>query len=325
MPDRVSRAPARRLGAFLAATLLPAALPAQEAAPLLAPPDEPVHAAIRAGIAGNYAAWGTLDVDAAAPFYAPGVVAYDIIPPVEGYDDWASWSAGLRDIAFAPLSEMAFEMNDDLAVWRAGELAWAVWTFEAPFRPEGGAAAALSGRQTNVYRRHGDDWIVVHEHASRPLGPDAPKAALEAAPTPIVHLDPEDARLAQRVRGWFAAWSTLDPEVAAPFYLADPSLRFVLPGEPMGGHEGWEALARAQGAAFAGMAGAAFVPNADIRVERVGDAAWTTASFSMSLSPEGSPSITDDARVTLVWLRRDGDWRVAHEHLSFVAGDGAVR
>jgi uncharacterized protein (TIGR02246 family) len=107
------------------------------------------------------------DVDAIMRAYTPGVRVFDVEPPREylGADayraDWSAFMAG----AAGPLN---FTLTD-LNVEAEGDLAWSTsiqsWTWTDPQ----GASHSLTSRVTDVYRKRGGVWRIVHEHVSVPV------------------------------------------------------------------------------------------------------------------------------------------------------------
>jgi uncharacterized protein (TIGR02246 family) len=63
----------------------------------------------------------------------------------------------------------------------------------------------------------------------------------------------------------------------------------------------------------------------NLKVDARGSMAYVAANFELqATSPEGE-SATDSGRVTVVFEKRDGDWRVVHRHTSFQAPPGPQR
>jgi uncharacterized protein (TIGR02246 family) len=63
----------------------------------------------------------------------------------------------------------------------------------------------------------------------------------------------------------------------------------------------------------------------NLKVEARGCMAYVAANFELqATSPQGEKA-TDSGRVTVVFEKRDGDWRVVHRHTSFQAPPGPQR
>jgi ketosteroid isomerase-like protein len=131
-------------------------------------------AEIRTTLEKLYAAWSDLDPAKAAPFYAKDadLTFFDVAPMK--YKAWAEYAAGVPQ-AFAAYRSGKFTLNDDLRVHRQGNWAWAAATWQAELAKKDGSKEHLEGRYSAVLEKRGEQWLVVHEHMSVPLG---------AAPTP---------------------------------------------------------------------------------------------------------------------------------------------
>jgi ketosteroid isomerase-like protein len=94
--------------------------------------------------------------------------AFDIAPPLGGYQGWEAYSVGWRKI-MSKYSKITFTIRDDLRVFRVGDVGWV--SFSADW---GGVTAAgetfnKEFRQTMVWVREADGhWRVVQEHGSCP-------------------------------------------------------------------------------------------------------------------------------------------------------------
>lgn len=122
------------------------------------------------------------DLDAVMSVYEPGqsLVAYDIIPPLQ-YKGWDAYQADYKaffDMYDGPLK---VEFRDlviaaDTTIGYSHELQRVSGTLK------GGQESAFWVRVTNVYRKIGDQWRVVHEHVSVPADLESGKAALDLTP-----------------------------------------------------------------------------------------------------------------------------------------------
>jgi ketosteroid isomerase-like protein len=107
------------------------------------------------------------DVDRVMRAYAPGVKVFDVSPPREydGIDAYrADWGAFLSGVA-GPLS---FTLSD-LNVEAEGSLAWSTSIQSLGWNDPKGASHNLTVRVTDVYRKRGGAWRIVHEHVSVPV------------------------------------------------------------------------------------------------------------------------------------------------------------
>ena len=131
-------------------------------------------AEIRATLEKLYAAWSDLDPAKTAQFYAKDAdLAFFDVAPMK-YNGWAEYAAGVPQ-AFAAYRSGKFTLNDDLGVHRHGSWAWATATWHAELTKKDGSQEHVEGRYSAVLEKRGEQWLVVHEHMSVPMG---------AAPTP---------------------------------------------------------------------------------------------------------------------------------------------
>ena len=136
--------------------------------------------------------------------------------------------------------------------------------------------------------------------------------------------DPAEAALVERTKQLMAAWSTLDPSKAAPFYAKDPGLVFfdIAPVKYTGWAE-YEAGVRTTFADFASLA--AVVSNPKMHV--VGKTAWSTAEVTFTPTMKDGTAMTLQGRWTAIWEKRGNDWLIVHEHVSAplpMPGDAAA-
>ncbi len=124
------------------------------------------------------AGWSSLDMKNVAPFYAKdaGLAFYDVAPLK--YSGWAEYEAGFQKIS-ADWKSLKLTLNPDLRAARNGNIAWATYTAAFEIEPKQGAVMKGEARNTDVFERRGNDWIIIHEHVSAPMA-EAPPAPAEA-------------------------------------------------------------------------------------------------------------------------------------------------
>jgi uncharacterized protein (TIGR02246 family) len=165
----------RNFMTLMAISLLTAlALPAQSQTRSGQKQSPDTDAEIRTTLEKLYAAWSDLDPAKAAPFYAKdGDLTFFDVAPMK-YKGWAEYAAGVPQ-AFAAYRSGKFTLNDDLRVHRQGNWAWATASWQAELAKKDGSQEHVEGRYSAVLEKRGEQWLVVHEHMSVPMG---------AAPTP---------------------------------------------------------------------------------------------------------------------------------------------
>ena len=129
------------------------------------------------------AGWVTLDPSKVAQYYAKeaGMAFYDIAPLK--YADWSEYERGAKR-TFSLWKSIKLTINPDFQGYKNGNIAWATYTSSFEITPDRGPVMKGVARNSNVFEKRGEEWIIVHEHASVPMldAPAPPKA--KAAQTP---------------------------------------------------------------------------------------------------------------------------------------------
>ena len=112
---------------------------------------------------------GPFNRDAVSPLYRQdeSFTAYDLAPPNGGYIGWDAYATGWYRI-MNKYSHFRFLYNDDLRVFRSGDVAWASVSFRVTGRSIAGDPFDKDGRVSLVWLRDGGKWLIVHEHVSSP-------------------------------------------------------------------------------------------------------------------------------------------------------------
>ncbi len=124
-------------------------------------------------------AWGTLDPANAARFYSKDSerTFFDLTPLK--YTGWSEYAAGVKK-TFADYSSAKFTLTGGSHVAQRGNFAWATATGHGILTKKSGAKEDMDFRWTVLWEKEGTDWLIIHEHASVPLG--APAAAAKPVP-----------------------------------------------------------------------------------------------------------------------------------------------
>jgi uncharacterized protein (TIGR02246 family) len=138
------------------------------------------EAAIRALEAKFAAAVSAKSVDAIMKVYAPDVFVFDVTPPrqyvgAKAYrQDWTGFMAGFK-------GPVKFDVSD-LSVGVAGTMAWSHSIQHVSGTDPNGKPSDVTVRVTDVYRKIGGRWLIVHEHVSVPVDLATGKADLTSKP-----------------------------------------------------------------------------------------------------------------------------------------------
>ena len=129
----------------------------------------------------------------------------------------------------------------------------------------------------------------------------------------------QDAEFKALIDGYYAAWSTLDPNKAAKYYAKDADLVFfdIAPLK----YNGWGEYKEGVVKNFTSLASSGSLkPNGDLKVTRRGTLAWTTVTFHLSVKSKAGGGMEVESRHTAIWEKRGGQWLIVHEHVSAPLG-----
>jgi ketosteroid isomerase-like protein len=116
-----------------------------------------------------YAAWSTLNPDNAAAMYAKDadLVFFDIAPLK--YKSWQEYSDNFKKNVAPNFSSLTITPGSDLKVTRKGDIALTTLTFHLAAKQKDGTPVEFDGRHTIVWEKRGGQWLIIHEHVSKPL------------------------------------------------------------------------------------------------------------------------------------------------------------
>ncbi len=114
-------------------------------------------------------AWGTLNPANTAKYYSKDAkrTFFDLAPLK--YDGWSAYEAGVKK-AFADYSSAKFTLYAGGHVAQRGNFAWAEDTGHATMVKKSGAKEDFDFRWTVLWEKDGNDWLIIHEHVSTPMG-----------------------------------------------------------------------------------------------------------------------------------------------------------
>jgi ketosteroid isomerase-like protein len=124
-----------------------------------------------------YAAWSIptdkpWNITMAEKFYQRNdrMFGFDFNPPAKGFQGWEAYKRELTAI-MSNYSKFVVTLGDRFLVYRNGNVVWTVSTFNITGTLKNGSPITGSGRNTLVWERVGDQWLIAHEHVSTPLVP----------------------------------------------------------------------------------------------------------------------------------------------------------
>lgn len=125
------------------------------------------------------AAWAK-DIDRLMALYAPEVVYYDVVPPLQYVgsgalrDRFLHWFDGWASPIGLALGEVTIQASGDVAA--AHMLIRASGTLRT------GREVDYWVRTTNCFRRSDDGWLITHEHVSLPVDIESGTVAMDLVP-----------------------------------------------------------------------------------------------------------------------------------------------
>ena len=124
----------------------------------------------------------------------------------------------------------------------------------------------------------------------------------------------DDREFKSLIERYFAAWSSLNPDNAAPLYAKDADLVFydIAPLK----YTGWTEYDKGVRNVLGGFESLKLMPNSDLKVTRRGNVAWTALTFHLSAKPKAGGQLEMDGRHTAIWEKRGSKWLIVHEHFS---------
>jgi len=122
------------------------------------------------------------DVDAIMRVYSPadGLTVFDVVPPRE-YDGMDAYRQDWRTIFSGAAGPVDFKVSD-LKIEASGAMAYSHSIQTMTWTGQKGDAHSLAVRVTDVYRKLGGAWRIVHEHVSVPVDLATGQGDLASAP-----------------------------------------------------------------------------------------------------------------------------------------------
>jgi|SRR5271154_462745 len=126
--------------------------------------------------------WGTLNPANTAKFYSKDVdrTFFDIAPLK--YQGWSEYDAGVRK-TFSDYGSAKFTLDADQHIVQRANFAWATATGHGTLTRKTGGKEEMNFRWTVLWEKIENDWLIIHEHVSVPLGAPPPPRTVAAPPT----------------------------------------------------------------------------------------------------------------------------------------------
>ena len=122
------------------------------------------------------------DVDKIMENYEHGqkLVVFDVVPPRE-YVGWDAYKKDWQDFLSTFNGQVSFDI-DGLEITAAATLAYGYSFQHVAGKATDGQPIDIVVRVTDVYRKTGGKWLIVHEHISVPVDIKTSKADLQSKP-----------------------------------------------------------------------------------------------------------------------------------------------
>ena len=117
-----------------------------------------------------YAAWNTLNPDNASFLYAQDadLVFFDIAP-LKYSGGWREYRNNFKKNVAPGFSSLTLTPYNDMKIKRSGNMALTTLTFHLAAKQKDGGALDFDARHTIVWEKRGGQWLIIHEHVSKPL------------------------------------------------------------------------------------------------------------------------------------------------------------
>lgn len=117
-----------------------------------------------------YKAWSTLNPDNSAIFYAKDadLVFFDIAP-LKYSGGWQEYHDTFKKDVGPTFSTLLLTPNNDVKITRKGNVTLTTLTFHLSAKGKDGSPVEFDGRHTIIWEKRGREWLIIHEHVSKPL------------------------------------------------------------------------------------------------------------------------------------------------------------
>lgn len=130
--------------------------------------------------------------------------------------------------------------------------------------------------------------------------------------------DPEVKVLLEKVEEYGKLYNItdgkLDRSTVEHLYKTDEEFLAYDIAPPLGGYVGWSEYSEAWYKVLKKYSEINFNIRDDVRVFRRGDVGWSTFTADWFGKTACGAHFSKEFRTTLVWVKHNGEWRIAHEH-----------
>lgn len=120
--------------------------------------------------------WGNGDLITAANrldsfYYKNYLHLYMPWPPHDGFPDWHSFNNAINEYLSLFAKKISLTINNDLEATQHGDIAWTTATVSQEIEQHNGNTLLANGRQTLIWVKQAEKWLIAYEHLSFPILP----------------------------------------------------------------------------------------------------------------------------------------------------------
>jgi ketosteroid isomerase-like protein len=121
-----------------------------------------------------------MDLEGVKPIFAPGIVSFDIVPPLQHVGAAAKWQ-NWADVFTVYRRPLGYEIRG-LTLTVGDDVAFAHSLNRISGTLRNGTAASYWVRWTGCFRKIGGNWLIVHDQVSVPVDMQSGRALLDLHP-----------------------------------------------------------------------------------------------------------------------------------------------
>ncbi len=89
--------------------------------------------------------------------------------PHNGFQTWTAFERGLNEYLGLTVKKIILTQHGDLEATQQGDIVWSTATVHFNFEQHDNTQVSADGRQTLIWIRQDNEWVIVHEHLSIPM------------------------------------------------------------------------------------------------------------------------------------------------------------
>jgi ketosteroid isomerase-like protein len=121
-----------------------------------------------------------MDLERVKPIYAPDLLSFDIVPPLQHLGAEAKWK-NWADVFTAYQRPLGYEIRD-LTIISSDDVAFGHSLNRISGRLKSGNRSDYWLRWTTCFRKIDGDWLIAHDHVSVPLDVESGRALRNLEP-----------------------------------------------------------------------------------------------------------------------------------------------